>query len=92
MYLSGVCQSVCLSQHGPEQQTQLLGGLAGRKHRSIAARRTAARHVAGNAGSATLSTYIQGRSGAGTQWNAVPANILEPERRSSKYRWPQVER
>ena len=24
--------------------------------------------------------------------NAVPANILEPERRSSKCRWPQVER
>ena len=31
-------------------------------------------------------------SGAGTRWNAVPANILEPERRSGKYRWPQVER
>jgi len=24
--------------------------------------------------------------------SAVPANILEPERRSGKYRWPQVER
>ena len=34
----------------------------------------------------------QGCSGAGTRWNAVPANILEPERRSGKYRWPQVER
>ena len=32
----------------------------------------------------------QGCSGAGTRWNAVPANILEPERRSGKYRWPQV--
>ena len=26
----------------------------------------------------------QGCSGAGTWWNAVPANILEPERRSGK--------
>ena len=34
----------------------------------------------------------QGCSGAGTRWNAVPANILEPERRSGKYRWPKVER
>jgi len=34
----------------------------------------------------------QGGSGAGTWWNTVPANILEPEWRSSKYRWPQVER
>jgi len=25
-------------------------------------------------------------------WGRVPANILEPERRSGKYRWPQVER
>jgi len=25
------------------------------------------------------------------RWNAVPANILEPEQRSGKYRWPQVE-
>jgi len=32
------------------------------------------------------------RSGAGTRWNAVPANILEPERCAGKYRWPQVER
>jgi len=31
-------------------------------------------------------------SGAGTRRNAVPANILEPERRCGKYRWPQVER
>jgi len=36
--------------------------------------------------------YMQGCSGAGTRWNAVPANVLEPERRSGKYRWPQVER
>jgi len=35
---------------------------------------------------------FKGCSGAGTLWNAVPANILEPERRSGKYRWPQVER
>jgi len=34
----------------------------------------------------------QGCSGAETRWNAVPANTLEPERRSGKYRWPQVER
>jgi len=34
----------------------------------------------------------QACSGAGTRWNAVVANILEPERRSGKYRWPQVER
>ena len=34
----------------------------------------------------------QGCSGAGTRWNAVPSDILEPERRSGKYRWPQVER
>ena len=34
----------------------------------------------------------QGCSSAGTRWNAVPANILEPERRSGNYRWPQVER
>ena len=34
----------------------------------------------------------QGYGGAGTRWNAFPANILEPERRSGKYRWPQVER
>ena len=34
----------------------------------------------------------QGCSDAGMRWNAVPANILEPERRSGKYRWPQVER
>ena len=34
----------------------------------------------------------QGCSGAGTRWNAVTANILEPERRSGKDRWPQVER
>jgi len=40
----------------------------------------------------TLATAHQGCSGAGTRWNAVPANILEPERRSGKYRWPQVER
>jgi len=32
--------------------------------------------------------YYQGCSGAGTWRNAVPANILEPERRSGKYRWP----
>jgi len=36
--------------------------------------------------------FRQGWSGAGTRWNAVPANILEPERRSGKYCWPQVER
>ena len=36
--------------------------------------------------------YCQGCSGAGTRWNAVPANILEPEWRSGKYSWPQVER
>ena len=35
---------------------------------------------------------VQGCSGAGTRWNAVPEKILEPERRSGKYRWPQVER
>ena len=35
---------------------------------------------------------LEGCSGAGTRWNAVPANILEPERCSGKYRWPQVER
>ena len=35
------------------------------------------------------STCSQGCSGAGTRWNAVPANILEPERRSGRYRWPQ---
>jgi len=36
---------------------------------------------------------IQGCSGAGTRWSAVPANILEPERRSGKYLCqPQVER
>jgi len=35
---------------------------------------------------------MQGCSGAGTWWNAVPANILELERRSGKYRWPEVER
>jgi len=40
----------------------------------------------------TIITPLQGCSGAGTRWNAVPANILEPERRSGKYRWPQVER
>jgi len=34
----------------------------------------------------------QGCSGAGTRWNAMPTNILEPELRSGKYRWPQVER
>ena len=35
----------------------------------------------------------QGCSGAGNaRWSAVPANILEPERRCGKYRWPQVER
>jgi len=35
----------------------------------------------------------QGCSGAGNaRWSAVPANISEPERRSGKYRWPQVER
>ena len=39
-----------------------------------------------------ISANIQGCSGAGTRWNAVSANILEPERRSGKYRWPQVER
>ena len=32
-----------------------------------------------------IFTFSQGRSGAGTRWNAVPANILEPERRSGKY-------
>jgi len=36
--------------------------------------------------------HSQGCSGAATRWNAVPVNILEPERRSGKYRWPQVER
>ena len=36
--------------------------------------------------------YCQGCSGAGTRWNAVPANILEPKWRSGKYSWPQVER
>jgi len=36
--------------------------------------------------------YTQGCSGAGTRWNAVLANILEQERRSGEYRWPQVER
>jgi len=36
--------------------------------------------------------YYQGCSGAGTQWNAFPANILKPERRSGNYHWPQVER
>jgi len=35
---------------------------------------------------------VQGCNGAGTRWNAVPANIFEPERRSGKYRWPQVDR
>jgi len=35
---------------------------------------------------------LVGNSGAGTRWNAVPVNILEPKRRSGKYRWPQVER
>jgi len=39
-----------------------------------------------------LMPPTQGCSGAGTRWNAVPANILEPKRRSGKYRWPQVER
>jgi len=34
---------------------------------------------------------MQGCSGVGTRWNSVPANILEPEQRSGKYR-PQVER
>jgi hypothetical protein len=34
----------------------------------------------------------QGCSGAGTRWNAVPANILKPERRSGKYRCPEAER
>jgi len=34
----------------------------------------------------------RGCNGTGRRWNAVPANILEPERRSGKYRWPQVER
>ena len=34
----------------------------------------------------------QGCSGAGTRWNAVPANIVEPERLSGKYRWPPMER
>ena len=38
------------------------------------------------------SVYHQGCSGAGTQWNAVLANILDPEQRCGKYRWPQVER
>ena len=37
-------------------------------------------------------TKKQGCSGAATRWNAVPANILEPERPFGKYRWPQVER
>jgi len=36
--------------------------------------------------------HSQGCRGAATRWNAVPVNILEPERRSGKYRWPQVER
>jgi len=40
----------------------------------------------------TESAMSEGCSGAGTRWNAVPANILEPERRSRKYRWPQVKR
>jgi len=39
---------------------------------------------------------VERRSGkyfAGTAFHRVPApNILEPERRSGKYRWPQVER
>jgi len=39
-----------------------------------------------------MTGNIQECSGVGTQWNAVPANILEPERCSGKYRWPQVER
>ena len=34
----------------------------------------------------------QGCSGAGMRWNAVPANISELERRSSKYRRPHMER
>jgi len=34
----------------------------------------------------------QGCSGAGTWWNAVPANILEPERRSGKSLATLVER
>ena len=41
--------------------------------------------------SITASSH-QGCSGAGTRWNAVPANTLESERRSGKYRWPHVER
>ena len=39
-----------------------------------------------------VDTREQGCSGAGTRWNAVPANILEPKRHSGKYHWPQVER
>ena len=40
----------------------------------------------------TVLALVQGCSGAGTRWNAVPVNILEPERRYGKYRCPQVER
>ena len=36
--------------------------------------------------------WADGCRGAGTRWNAVPANVLELEWRSGKYRWPQVER
>ena len=40
----------------------------------------------------TFDSNYQVCSGARTRWDAVPSNILEPERRSGKYRWPQVER
>ena len=48
----GVRPSVCLSQHGPQQQTLIA---AGRRYRSTAARRTAARR---NSVTATLSAYV----------------------------------
>ena len=50
---TSVCLSVCLSHR--HQQSLLICGPAGRRYRSIAARRSAARRA--NAGSATLSAY-----------------------------------
>ena len=71
MHLSSVRPSVrlsvCLSQHGPTAANFAAVGPAGRKYRSIAARRTAARRAAGECGySATLSAYVvaEGRDGS----------------------------
>ena len=53
-------------------------------HEADAASTSASREARG--------AWPQGCSGAGTRWNAVPAPKYLPERRSGKYRWPQMER